>query len=123
MNRTTSFSFPKFLNNLGGFYFLVRNYYYYYFIFFSLFILYSFFSSSNTSTRDHNENKAIRACLVPSLPSSILLVNYLYTNIFIYDFLIFLHDSLQVYSGILMLSFASTLVCLCMLAGLLLTCF
>ena len=58
-----------------------------FFIFFYLFILYSFFSSSNTSTRDHNENKAIRACLVPSLPSSILLVNYLYTNIFIYDFL------------------------------------
>ena len=129
MNRTTSFSFPKILNNLGGFYFLVSNYY----LLFYLFILYSFFSSSNTSTRDHNENKAIRACLVPSLPSSIFLVNlfsslvnlfnYLYTNIFIYDLLIFLHDSLQAYSGILMLSFASTLVCLCMLAGLLLTCF
>ena len=42
---------------------------------------------------------------MPSLPSSIFLVNYLYTNIFIYDFLIFLHDSLQAYSGILMLSF------------------
>ena len=98
---------------------MVSNYY----LFFIFFILYSFFSSSITSTRDHIENKAIRACLVPSLPSSILPVNYLYTNIFIYDFLIFLHDSLQAYSGILMLSFASTLVCLCMLAGLLLTCF
>ena len=53
------------------------------------------------TTGDHNGNKAIRACFVPSLPSSIFQVNYLYTNIFIYDFTKFsLHDSLQACSGI-----------------------